>query len=93
MRALVLLASGLALGELGCSTSTLDVCEKAAIHAIECEVRDAFVWNNNNRCVEPDLCLASCIDKAPCGALTGSDAAAMAALTACLDACPGGSDL
>ncbi len=93
MRALVLLASGLALGLTACARSTLDVCEKAAIHAIDCGARDAFPWNNNNRCVEPDLCLATCIDKAPCAALTGGDEAALAALTACLDACPGGSNL
>lgn len=94
MRLLSLLVVGLGLGlGLAACGSSLDACERAAGHAYDCDARDAFRWNNNNECKEPDLCLAQCISKTPCPGLRGEDPAASAALTTCLDACPGGPDL
>lgn len=93
MRALLLTLGALAALAGGCGSSSLDTCERAAVHAIECNTRDAFPWNNNNACVDPDLCVAKCVLAAPCGGLDGSDTTGNNALVACLDACPGGSEL
>lgn len=93
MRALLLTLSALAALGSACGSSSLDTCERAAVHAIECNARDAFPWNNNNPCVDPDRCVGECVLATKCGGLDGTDPSGNNALVACLDACPGGSEL
>lgn len=87
MRAVCLLLWAVLWG--GCGGSSLNGCERAAVHAFECDARQAYMWNNNNKCEATDQCVATCVLAAKCEALTGADAPAMTTLTTCIDACPG----